>query len=91
MDIINFYKEHTIKINLFILISIIIVIIAGYLLLPDIFYDQWIWKYYWGPIVSDAQSSPAFHNGIQAAEKYTIVSEITYGSIIIIVLYLLFP
>ncbi len=69
---------------------IIVVIIAGLLFAPSVFYDQWIWKYYWGPIVADASGSIAFHNGIEASEGYTVVSEITYGVLLIIALYAIY-
>jgi uncharacterized membrane protein len=67
-----------------------VLIIAGLIFAPSIFYDQWIWKYYWGPIVADASDGVAFHNGIQAREGYTIVSEITYGIILIIALWAIY-
>jgi uncharacterized membrane protein len=59
-------------------------------LLPTIFYDQWIWKYYWGPVVADASDGFAVHNGVEAREGYTIISEITYGIILIIALYAIY-
>ena len=58
--------------------------------MPSIFYDQWIWKYYWGPVVADASGEVAIHNGVQAREGYTIVSEITYGIILIFALYAIY-
>jgi len=90
MRVVEFYKEHIMAVNIGIVLGIIIVIIGGCLLVPNLFYDQWIWKYFWGPIVSDAQSAPAYHNGVLAAEKFTIVSELTYGLLVIIVLYALY-
>lgn len=70
-------------------LTAIFVIILGYLFLPDVFYDQWIWKFYWGPVVADANPdiSIVTYNGIQAREGYTIVSEITYGLILIFSLF----
>jgi uncharacterized membrane protein len=32
-----------------IFLGIITIILIGYLLAPTLIYDQWIWKYYWGP------------------------------------------
>ena len=60
--------------------------------MPSIFYDQWIWRYYWGPVVADAANAggTAFHNGVAAQEGYTIVSEITYGIILILALYAIY-
>jgi len=65
----------------------------GLVFLPNYFYDHWIWKYYWGPVVADSYNSPfgiAYHNGIAASEGYTIISEITYGLILIIALYAIY-
>jgi uncharacterized membrane protein len=70
-------------------IAIIGIIILGCIFLPSLFYDQWIWKYYWGPIVADAtpNTSTVIYNGVAAKEGYTIVSEITYGVLLVLALY----
>ena len=65
----------------------ILIIILGSFLFPSLFYDQFIWKYFWGPIVSDALDQPVSYNGIAAAQKFTLVSEIIYGILVIGVLY----
>lgn len=70
-----------------IFLGVILIIIVGYLLAPTLIYDQWIWKYYWGPIVADASGHPVSYNGVIAQEGYTIISEITYGIILIFALY----
>jgi uncharacterized membrane protein len=77
------------KFMLFTLIFLIpfITLIVGYLFAPSIFYDQFIWKYFWGPIVADALNQPMSFNGVAAAQKFTIVSEIVYGVIVVFVLY----
>ena len=92
---INFKRLSTkqiylISIGIFLLIIAIIVI--GCILYPNIFYDQWIWKYYWGPVVADADPTTAtvIHNGIEAREGYTIVSELTYGIILVVSLFLIY-
>jgi len=93
MSILDIYRKNKTLILLSILLLIIIIIVAGVLLLPSVFYDQWIWKYYWGPIVADAENSPsgmAYHNGVAASEGYTLVSEITYGIILVIALYFIY-
>ncbi|MCK5635935.1 MAG: DUF63 family protein, partial [Thermoplasmatales archaeon] len=66
---------------------------AGLVLMPSIFYDQWIWKYYWGSTVADSYNSAAgiaVHNGVEAHEGYTMVSEITYGIILVFALYAIY-
>jgi len=77
------------KITLFlgIFLGIITVIILGYLLAPTLVYDQWIWKYYWGPVVADASGHSVSYNGVTVFEGYTILSEITYGIILVCALY----
>ncbi len=77
-------RDHRTSLLLGLLLAIIAVIVLGTVLLPQIFYDQWIWKYYWGPVVADAQGRPATWNGVTAYEGYTIVSELTYGVILIV-------
>jgi uncharacterized membrane protein len=68
-------------------LGIIAVITIGYLFAPTLVYDQWIWKYYWGPVVADASGHSVSYNGIAAFEGYTILSEITYGIILVCALY----
>jgi uncharacterized membrane protein len=90
MKLMEYYRKKPAIFSLYLIILILLVIIAGLVLAPSIFYDQWIWKYYWGPIVADASDGTAIHNGIAAREGYTIVSEITYGLILIIALYAIY-
>jgi uncharacterized membrane protein len=70
-----------------IFLGIILSIIIGYFIAPTIVYDQWIWQYYWGPVVADASGHSVSYNGVTAQEGYTILSEITYGIILICALY----
>jgi uncharacterized membrane protein len=70
-----------------IFLGIITLIIIGYLLAPTLIYDQWIWKYYWGPVVADASGHSITYHGVTANEGYTILSEITYGVILVCALY----
>ena len=83
----NLDINHKIAIVLGSIIALIISIILGCIFFPTIFYDQFIWKYFWGPIVSDIYGYQVSFNGVQAEQKYTFVSEITYGIIILSVLY----
>lgn len=93
MRILDIYKQNEAVFFLYIILIIIVIVITGIVLFPSIFYDQWIWKYYWGPVVADAANSPtgvAFHNGVEASEGYTLVSEITYGIILVIALFFIY-
>lgn len=90
MKIMEAYRKNPTNFCLYLLLVITTIIMGGIVLLPSIFYDQWIWKYYWGPIVADAAGLTVTHNGIIANEGYTYVSEITYGVILIFALYAIY-
>lgn len=92
MEKLEFYQKNKTKIWLIIFLLIIGIIIAGLLFFPEIFYDQWIWKYYWGPVVADSDlfSSTAVHNGVVAEEGYTIVSELTYGFLLVASIFIIY-
>jgi len=81
-------RQNTILLSIFIII--LISIIAGVILFPTIFYDNWIWKYYWGPVVADSHGGTAVFNGVKAQEGYTLISEITYGVLVVISLFLIY-
>ncbi len=85
-------QKHKTFIYLSIPLLIIVAVIVGYIVAPSLVYDQWIWKYYWGPVVADAtpNSMTATYNGIQAEEGYTLLSEITYGIILIAALFVIY-
>jgi len=65
----------------------ILVFFMLWYLFPQIIYDHFIWKYFWGPILSDGLDKPVTYNGIHAAPKFTLVSEIVYGVIVAGALY----
>lgn len=90
MKIIDIYRKKPINFYLGILLILIVIIMVGVVVFPSIFYDQWIWKYYWGPVVADASNGTAVYKGIQAQEGYTYVSEITYGLILIFALFAIY-
>lgn len=98
MKIVEWYKEKDTKIHISIFISTFLVIVGGCILLPRIFYDNWIWKYYWGPVVADAGvdadlligGGKAVFNGVVAQEGYTMISEITYGILVVIAIYFIY-
>ena len=44
------------------------------------FYDNFVWKYYWGPIVADAENrSVMIFNGVQAQSGYNSVNTISWA------------
>ena len=78
------------KILIYSVLIVILIVIFGVVMSPSVFYDQWIWRYYWGPVVADASGGFATYNGVVAHEGYTMVSEITYGIILILALYAIY-
>ncbi len=83
----EYIKKHAILLLFLLIVCICLGIVLGCIYAPTIFYDQWIWKYYWGPVVSDAAGHTVTYHGVSAKEGYTLVSEITYGGILICALY----
>lgn len=66
-----------------VIIIIIIIISLGCIFFPSLFWDSFIWKYYWGPIEADATGETV--EGIKAG--YNIVNTITYGLILSLFLF----
>ena len=87
MNLRTMTSQQKIILALGIFLGIIAMILIGYLLAPTLVYDQWIWKYYWGPVVADAAGHSVSYHGVTANEGYTILSEITYGVILVCALY----
>jgi len=92
MKIKEFYNKNPTAFLLYTLLGIVAIIIGGIVIFPRIFYDNWIWKYYWGPVVADATATggTAVYNGVVANEGYTMISELTYGIILIFALYAIY-
>jgi uncharacterized membrane protein len=90
MSVKELFQKNRTVISVGILSSVLLIVIAGCILSPTLFYDQWIWKYYWGPIVSDAAGHSVSYNGVSVQEGYTVISEITYGIILVIALYVIY-
>lgn len=90
MKITKEIRRNKVKISICLALIIILIVLFGIVMFPSFFYDQWIWRYYWGPIVADASGGFATYNGIVAHEGYTMISEITYGIILILALYAIY-
>ncbi len=70
-----------------ILLTPYLIVILGVLLAPRIFYDRFIWKYFYGPILADSQAlNTIVYNGIEAHPGYTLVSEISYAYTLLTIL-----
>jgi len=60
------------------------------LIFPDVIYDNFIWRYFIGPVVADAVGHPVSYHEVEAVAGYTLLSEIVYGVILLIMFYLLY-
>lgn len=81
-----FLKNRLITIGIVSIIAIVSFFLLWYLF-PEIIYDQFIWKYFWGPILSDGLDTTMTYQGVSAAPKFTLVSEIVYGLVVAMALY----
>jgi uncharacterized membrane protein len=91
-DFKEFYKKHGTKLWFFGILGIILVLLAGSLLFPEVFWDKFLYRYFWGPVEVDAtESGPILQSdGYQVDQGYTLISEITYGIVLILALYGIF-
>ncbi|MFP4001100.1 MAG: DUF63 family protein [Candidatus Natronoplasma sp.] len=79
-ELFDYYDNHKSIVWLLIIIVPIGVLILGSLLAREIFWDSFIWRYFWGPVVADAQGDSV--DGISAG--YNVVNTFTYGIILVI-------
>jgi len=80
MDISSFYEKNKAKLWLMIVVIPIVVLVTGSILARQIFWDSFLWRYFWGPVVADAEGAPV--NGISSG--YNIVNTATYGLILVV-------
>lgn len=91
-DFKGFYKKHGAKLWLFGILGVILILFVGSLLFPEVFWDKFLYRYYWGPMEIDATESGSIEqsDGYIIDQGYTLVSEITYGIVLILALYGIF-
>ncbi len=84
--------KHGLKLWFAAIIAVIAVIALGCLLFPEIFWDRFIYRYYWGPLEVDAHELGFIEqsDGYVIDQGYTLVSELTYGTVLIMALYGIF-
>ena len=84
-----FYGRNKGKIWLIVILAIFVFLALGCLLFPELFWDRFIYRYYWGPVEVDAlESGPIIQSdGYVIDQGYTLISEITYGIILILALF----
>ncbi len=83
MKIPDIYDRNKLKIWALIITVPTAALITGALLLPDIFWDQFLFRYFWGPVLADARGEPV--NGI--AEGYNWVNTGIYGIMMVFALF----
>jgi len=87
MNIHDWVKKNLLLTSLTVVFLSIICFFILWYFFPVQIYDQFIWKYFWGPILSDGLNRPMIYHGVSAAPKFTIVSEIVYGVVVASALY----
>ncbi|MGA1820572.1 MAG: DUF63 family protein [Thermoplasmatota archaeon] len=65
-----------------ILLTALLVVVIGCLLFPETFWDGFVWKYYWGPIVADAGGDAG-----DITPAYNWFDTLTYGIILAVSAY----
>lgn len=54
---------------------------------PEVFYYPVVWKYYWGPLVTDYAGEPLARGGVTAYPGYNVVDTTTYGVVLAVALW----
>lgn len=80
------YKKYPIQICLIAIILPIIILVIGSMFFSDLFWDRFLWKYFWGPIEADATGETA--DGIKPG--YNIISTVTYALFLTIFLFAIY-
>ena len=96
------YLSDSLVLKIWCLVAIIGVLSVGFLsfLFPKQFYNQFIWRYFWGPIVADAHGvaqvekfngktlipSEGLDGSVIAEPGYTVFSTVIYGIILVFTL-----
>jgi uncharacterized membrane protein len=75
----QFYEKYIYLTWAAIIIIPTLIVIIGCLVLPEIFYDEFVWKYFWGPTMADAEDK-AYGD---VTEGYNPVNTIVYGLILV--------
>ena len=78
--IVDIYEDRKSIVWLLIIFVPLLSLIIGSLVARNIFWDSFLWRYFWAPVVADAEGEPI--NGISAG--YNIVNTITYGIVLVI-------
>ncbi len=79
-SIFQIYNKNTLKIWILFLVAGPTILISGSLFLPELFWDGFLWKYLWGPVVADAEGRSV--DGISSG--YNLVNTAVYAIILMI-------
>lgn len=72
------YSKNKLKFWLTIIIGVPTILALGTYLLPEFFWDGFLWRYFWGPVVADSKDRTV--DGISSG--YNWINTITYGIVL---------
>ncbi len=72
---VSLYRDNRLKVWMLLLLGLPSFLLIGSLLMPDLFWDGFLWRYFWGPVVADAEGRDV--NGISAG--YNPINTTVYG------------
>ncbi|MFW6304878.1 MAG: DUF63 family protein [Candidatus Saliniplasma sp.] len=78
MNLIEIYLDNKLKSWILILTVPTVILIFGSLILPELFWDSFLFRFLWGPVLADARDEPV--NGI--SEGYNWVNTLAYGLVV---------
>lgn len=57
----------------------LVVVAVGSVVRPELFYDRFFWKYFFGPVVADFEGTRLTRNGVTVSPGYTLISSAVYA------------
>jgi len=76
----SYYSDNKLIVWLMIIVLPLVAIIVGVLFYRRLFWDSFLWRYFWAPIIADSEGGTV--NGIH--EGYNIVNTLVYGLVLLI-------
>ena len=83
LDMAELYNSHKKEFWLFVLAGIPGILVIGCIIYPEIFWDAFIWRYLWGPVVADARGETIG----DVSSGYNIVNTLVYGLVLALALF----
>ncbi len=78
----NIYEEHKKEFWIFVLIGIPLILSVGCILWRELFWDAFIWRYLWGPVMADAKDTTIG----EVSAGYNPVNTVVYGITLMVAL-----